>query len=310
MNKKIIFLGGVFNKNKDSMWGGTVATSEYFKLSFKNENYITFLDRSQIKTGKEYDLLKIKEIIKGYDIIHIDDSSLAQVFFLNNLKVDVIGPITRAPDTVKQYKMADGGIWKSIYTSDWFYSKKVIRLNGNEEKDINFLKKVKYIDHAVPTDIFIPNFYQSKKYVLWAADDKRYAKNIELGEEIGRITKLPKGYEWKFLKRYNFNDYINILDETAILINTSRYESFCSALFEAKSKGVPTIYKKGLHNDRFLDGRIQVEYNAASYRDKILELLSDKELLKNEGIASREYAEDNASLKKMKESILKIYKEI
>jgi len=310
MNKKIIVLGGVFGKNKNSMWGGTVATSEYFKLSFLNDNYITFVDRSEIKTGKNYDVLKIKEKIKGYDIIHIDDSSLAQVFFLNNIKVDVIGPITRAPDSVKEYKNNDGSIWKSIYTSDWFYSKKVIRLNANEEKKIDFLKKVSYIDHAIPTDLLLPNYKKEKKYVLWAADDKRYAKNIELGEEIKNITKLPNGYEWKFMKRYNINDYIDTLDETALLVNTSRYESFCSALFEAKSKGVPTIYRKKLHNDRFLDGRIQVEYNAESYRDKIIELLSDKNLLKKERLLSREYAEKNASLKNMKESILKIYKEI
>lgn len=310
MNKKIIFLGGVYGKNKDSMWGGTIATSEYFKLSFINDKYITFVDRSEIKTGKNYDILKIKNKIKGYDIVHIDDSTLAQIFFLNNIKVDVIGPITRSPDSVKQYKNKDGTIWKSIYTSDWFYSKKILRLNANEEKIQDFLNKVKYIDHAVPTNILLPDYKKQKKYILWAADDKRYAKNIELGEEIKNITKLPSGYEWKFLKRYNLNDYLNILDETAILINTSRYESFCSALFEAKSKGVPTIYKKQLHNNRFLDGRIQVSYEAESYKDKILELLSDKNLLENERILSRKYAEDNASLEKMKESILKVYMEI
>jgi glycosyltransferase involved in cell wall biosynthesis len=310
MKKKVIFLGGVFNKNKNSMWGGTVATSEYFKASFEGEDYISFVDRSEIKTGKEYSLEKIKNKIKDYDIIHVDENSLAQIFYLNNLKVDVIGPITRSPDTVKEYKMEDGTIWKSVYTSDWFYSKSIIRLNANEEKNDIYLKKVKYIDHAVPTNILLPNFSKQKKYILWAADDKRYAKNIELGEEIKKITTLPSGYEWKFLKRYNINDYIEILDETAILINTSRYESFCSALFEAKSKGVPTIYKSKLHNDRFLDGRIQVEYNAEAYKDKILELLSNKKMLKEEGNLSRKYAEDNASLKKMKESILKIYRNI
>lgn len=308
-NKKVIFLGGVFGRSKDSMWGGTVATSEYFKEAFTGENWIRFVDRSEIKDGKEYSLKKIKDIIKGYDIIHVDDSTLAQVFYKNDLKVDVIGPITRSPKEAKEYKSADGTIWDSIYNADWFYSKKIIRLNGNEERFGDYIKNVTYIDHGIPTNKLMPSKLR-KKYVLWAGDDKRYAKNIELGEKIKEITILPKNYEWLFLKRYKIQDYFKVLDETAILINTSRYESFCSALFEAKSKGVPTIYKEKLHNDRFLDGRIQVEYNAEAYKDKILELLSDTKKLNTEATLSREYAVKNASLNKMKESLIKIYEEL
>lgn len=308
-NKKVIFLGGVFGRSKDSMWGGTVATSEYFKEAFAGENWIRFVDRSEIKDGKEYSLKKIKDIIKGYDIIHVDDSTLAQVFYKADLKVDVIGPITRSPKEAKEYKSADGTIWDSIYNADWFYSKKIIRLNGNEERLGDYIKNVTYIDHGIPTNKLVPSKL-IKKYVLWAGDDKRYAKNIELAEKIKEITILPKNYEWLFLKRYKIQDYFKVLDETAILINTSRYESFCSALFEAKSKGVPTIYKDKLHNDRFLDGRIQVEYNAEAYKDKILELLSDTKKLNAEAALSREYAVKNASLDKMKESLIKIYKEL
>ena len=81
-------------------------------------------------------------------------------------------------------------------------------------------------------------------------------------------------------------------------------------MFEAKSKGVPVVYKERLHNDRFLDGRIQVEYNAEAYRDKILELLIDKNKLEEEGKKSREYAVKHASLQRMRNSYAEVYRKV
>ena len=310
---KVVFLGGVFNKGTNARWGGTIATSAYFKKSFENDKRfdITFVNRSSIlDSNRRFIKKKILNLISGADIIHSDDSGLAQFLFKNNIPVDVLGPITRAPDTVKQYNKKGNWHWKSIYNEEWFYSKEVIRLNGNEERGSHYLDQVTYINHAIPVKELTPSPGKKKKYVLWAGDDLRYAKNFDLAKDIRKITKLPKEYEWKFMTRYNVEDYWKILDNTALLVNTSRYESFCSAMFEAKSKGVPVVYKEKLHNDRFLDGRIQVEYNAKAYRDKILELLADKEALKREGKKSREYTVKHASLSNMRNSYAKVYRKV
>jgi glycosyltransferase involved in cell wall biosynthesis len=129
-------------------------------------------------------------------------------------------------------------------------------------------------------------------------------------EEIMKITKLLEGYEFKVMNKYNVEDYWKVLDETAIFINTSRYESFCCALFEARAKGVATIQPKllngvGVHEK----APIQVEYEAEVYRDKILELLKD-EKYKKVGEECREYCVKNASLKIMRDDMTKIYKEV
>jgi len=309
---KVAFLGGVFDKKTNERWGGTIATSAYFKKSFENDKRfdINFVNRGSIRDkNKKWLKNKIIKIISNADIIHVDDSSLAQFMFSNNLPVDVLGPITRSPDTVKQYKKGNGH-WESVYNEEWFYDREVIRLNGNEERGSRYLDEVTFISHAIPVNDLKPSPGVKKKYVLWAGDDLRYAKNFDLAKKIKNITKLPSGYQWKLMARYNVEDYWRILDETALLVNTSRYESFCSAMFEAKSKGVPVVYKKKLHNDRFLDGRVQVEYNARAYRDKILELLSDKQALKREGKKSREYAVKHASLSKMRNSYAKVYRKV
>ena len=205
---KVVFLGGVFGKKTNERWGGTVATSAYFKKSFigDKEFNINFVDRGSLRDkNKKWLKNKILKLISNVDIIHVDDSSLAQFMFKNNIPVDVLGPITRSPDTVKKYKTGDGH-WKSVYNEKWFYSREVIRLNGNEERNSVYLDKVIYINHAIPTKELIPSV-GNKKYVLWAGDGLRYAKNFDLAKDIEKITKLPKGYVWKLMSRYNVEDY-------------------------------------------------------------------------------------------------------
>ena len=109
---------------------------------------------------------------------------------------------------------------------------------------------------------------------------------------------------------YKVSEYWDMLDKTAILINTSYYESFCCALFEAKAKGVATIHKEDLQGAGIHRlSEVQVDYKAEAYCDEIRYLINEN-LCEVYGVKNREYVEKYATLKKMRDSIAKIYKEI
>lgn len=297
--KNILFLGGLI-KDADKKWGGTIATTTAFLKSFENhpKYNIIFVPRTQTK-----DIDSIKKILEEteYDILHVDDTNTIAKMYEAGIQPDVIGPITRSP--IKKY-----GNWVAPYTSEFFYNSKIIRLNQSEEKtgDFDYTHRIHFINHGIDTDNLVP-FDKQKKYVLWAGDKKRYAKGFPMWEEILENVTLPSGFEFLTLSDYNVEDYWKILDETKILVNTSLYESFCAAMFEAKSKGIPSIYRKNLHNGRHLDGKIQVDYNWQSYGIAINDLLLNEELWRVEAIESREYTVNNFSLKKMAESYSRIY---
>jgi hypothetical protein len=62
--------------------------------------------------------------------------------------------------------------------------------------------------------------------------------------------------------------------------------------------------------DVHLNSRIQVEYTAEAYRDKILELLNDQLALEEAGKYNRAYAETFCSSKAMRDSFDKVYKDV
>lgn len=235
------------------------------------------------------------------DVSHVDDLGVLEAFYLNGFTApDVIGPIARSP--IKEYK--DNR--QTAYPREWFYSARVIRLNYSEER--NNPELVKLVRHGVNTNFLKPT-EKPKKYVLWAGNTLRYAKNFDLMKEIMAVTKLPSSYEWKVLHNYKVKDYWKILDKTAILVNTSRYESFCCALFEARAKGVATIQRK-LLNGRGVHEKapVQVEYTPEAYKEKILDLLENKKYIEV-GRECREYCERTASLKVMRDDLVEVYKE-
>lgn len=298
----VLFIGAHlagFNRK----WGGTLATNYAFFKSFENSDRfnIIHVDRRTIRDTKT-----LQHALKShkYDIVHIDDTRLMEIFFNARIQPDVIGPVTRSP--IKTY----GGKWKAPYTPEFFYKSVIIRLNRSEEYikngEIDYTDKIEYVNHGIDTDLLVP-VEAEKKYVLWAGDSKRYAKNYELWQEIINGFKLPDGYEFKTMGNYVVQDYWKALDNTKILVNTSRYESFCNALFEAKSKGVPSIYKHNLHNSRHEDGRVQVDYTVDGYREEIIKMLTDEEYYATEAILSREYTVDNFSLKRMEETYSDAY---
>jgi len=256
-----------------------------------------------MKVRKDFSSIReINDFLSGGDISWLDDTGICNKYFkAGHSAPNIIGPITRSP--IKDYHG-----WKSNYPKEWFYKARIIRLNYNEERDNHEL--VTLIRHGVDTEKLKPSD-KPKKYILWAGDKNRYAKNYNFWLEILANTKLPKGYEFKTLYSYNVIDYWNILDETAIFVNTSLYESFCSALFEAKAKGIPTIYPKNLHGVGVHEkSKLQVEYTPEDFRDTILRLLNDEEELKKLGEENRKYVLENASFKVMRDDIVKVIKEV
>jgi glycosyltransferase involved in cell wall biosynthesis len=294
---KVLFVGGVEPRGENEIWGGSKATYNAFKKSFINDKEVSviFKTRSQFKQVSE-----ISKLAKNVDLLHIDDSGIAEKMFIYNLPPpDIIGPITRSP--VKVYK----DNWKAKYSAEWFYKAEVIRLNYSEERKHRDL--VTLINHGIDTNRLFPINNVNRNTIMWAGMIARDAKNYPLMDQIMKITKLPQGYTWKVMNKYNVIDYWNALDSACILVNTSKYESFCCAMFEARAKGVATIQRKLLNGDAHTLAPVQVEYTADAYRDKIIDLLTNKKYIEL-GKECREYCVNTASLKSMRDSICKIYK--
>lgn len=296
MKAIIKYIGGIKPKPYTQPWGGSVATNDAYLKAFHSDTefVIDAKFRQHFKTIEQ-----IKDFIVGGDLVHIDDTNVAAIMLNAGVIPDVIGPITRSP--IKDYKG-----WQCPYRAEDFYKARVIRLNYSEEPKNH--ERVTLIRHGVDTEMLKPSVL-SKKYVLWAGDGLRYAKNYEMWTKIKKITNLPTGYEWKELTKYAVQDYWEVLDQTALLINTSRYESFCAAMAEARCKEVPIIYKKGLHGQVQQDGKIQVEYEPRYYKLAIEGLLSNPETLAAERKASRIYIVKNHSLRAMHDDIAKVYRE-
>lgn len=314
---KVRFLGGHL-ATEDNMWGGSIATTTAIQKAFENDPEYDF---KMLPSGKFKTYQDIIKFIDGADIVHIDENVyLAEICQRENIHVDVIGPTMRSP--VKRYWVdpAKTQLWQCPYTYDWFYAHKIIRLNYQEERDnilreefkgINFTKYVNLIYHSVDIDRLKPVDNPERNLILWAGDMYRDAKNFALFEQITKITTLPEPYKFVVMTQYLVKDYWDKLDETAILINTSKYESFCAAMYEAQAKGVPTIYKKGMHGEKVHENsKLQVDYTAESYRDAILDLINNPKKLKELGEYNRKYTETYCSPKALRDSFDKIYKEV
>lgn len=300
--KRVKYIGGRAPKDSNVIWGGTIATNTAIAKAFEGDKEFHFEAMYRDDLGANLTIEDIKDFIKNADVVHADDTSVISFMLQNDIVPDVIGPIARSP--IKDYVG-----WDCPYSDKvkQFYSAKVIRLNYAEEKDNEHL--VTLIRHGVDLVGLQPSYSKKRKYILWAGDANRYAKNVDLFTEVSKMV-LPEPYEWKLLSGYNVQDYWDILDETAILVNTSRYESFCAAMAEARAKGVPVIYKRGLHGPGVQeDGRIQVEYNAKAYQKAITELIHNPGRLNTEGRLSRMFI-SRFSLENMRDDIAKVYRSV
>jgi hypothetical protein len=279
------------------VWGGSIATNYAYQTAFANdpEWLIDLLPRPEIRNIRD-----IMNFCKGADLIHVDDTSICDMICksqIPEIQPDVIGPITRSP--VKNYKG-----WTCPYDANWFYNSVVIRLNYNEERKHKHL--VRLIVHGVDTNKLTFEQGKPRTDILWAGQKARYAKNHELWEEI-QSTPAPPGFNYKTMSQYNVEDYWEALKTAAVVVCTSRYESFCNAAFEAMSCGVPVVWQRALQGPGFWeDAGIRCPYTAEGFVRGITQAL---EFSDDDRQATRQYVVDNCSLMHMRNSYVERFTE-
>ena len=295
--KRIAYLGPTCSFSPDTVWGGYVTTTHAYLTAFANDPEWK-IDPLPSKSMKSVD--EINAFCRGADLVHLDHAPMCGMMFKDGAQQpDIIGPMIKSP--IKNYTG-----WTCPYTPDWFYRARVIRLNYQEEHHRHDL--VTLVVHGVPTDMLTPaNTPQAdRNLILWAGKKERFAKNYQLWEEVQKAP-LENGYQYKTLLNYHVRDYWQALDTAAVVVVTSRYESFCSAAFQAMSKGVPVVWKKDLQGGPWEDAGIRCEYSAMGFRQGTQEALDGGI---SAGKDARQYVIDHCSLKHMRESYAKVFKEV
>lgn len=313
---KVHYVGAPCGKfGVGQIFGGSVATVYAIKKSFEDSTKYELImrDRNSFKSTEEIFLF-----LNAGDIGWMDETFLTQHLFGNNFPApDIVGPVCRSP--VKNYNR---GEWDAFYTPKWFYESTILRLNENEEKEVSlkpkykgqdFLSNVDFVKHAIDLDKFKPS-KEKKKYVLWAGQMKRDAKNYPMFQKVVKYIEskggLPEGYEFKAMSGYAIEEYIEALKTAAIVVNTSKFESFCSALGEAMGCGVACILPKKLNGDyMYLDRPTQVPYEVKDYAEAIMEILEKKQVAKK-GKEARKWIEKNCSFKAMRTDIEKVFDKV
>lgn len=319
MDKILVrYIGGsIGTPTKGEMWGGTAATNYAIKKAFEGSDIFDF----QIKTRRDFNnISEAKEFLDGGEISWMDDCGFLEQFFEEGYdRPDIIGPISRSP--VKRYS---GGDWRSRYTSEYFYNGKVLRLNEAEEKESTLLdefkgtdwvKKISFIRHGIDLDLMSDRRFVERINILWAGNSSRPAKNyqmwLDIQEKIKELGGLPLPYEFKTMSNYSVDDYWNTLNGTALLVNTSKYESFCCAVAEARSKGAGALVRENFNGlIVHLDQPGQTPYTVDDYVKKILELCNNKEEMEKLQKDSYEYVNENCSLQIMADDIGEVFLEV
>jgi hypothetical protein len=297
MKTLIKYIGGGL-AGFDQKWGGTQATNYALTACMKDhpEFELVARFRRDFATAAE-----IAAFLAGAGLTHVDDThTITQMYQANMVPPDIIGPITRSP--LKNYQG-----WQASYPPEWFYRARVIRLNYAEEPQHR--KLVSLICHGVNTELLRPFEGFRRGFILWAGDRNRPAKNFTLMWKIMQDCVLPGGFAFMVMSNYAPIDYWRILDQTALVVNTSRYESFCCAAFEAMAKAVPVIWRANLQGGVHEAAGVRVEYSPEAYRAAILDLLQEKHYLAA-GRDARQYCAQNASLAVMREDLTTIYRQV
>lgn len=305
----VLFVVGRYYEDFNREFGGT--TREYHAIvnAFKDSNEI------ELTIHINEDLKETIDLLDDYDVVHVDDNKTIEDLLKKGIIPDVIGPTARSP--TKKEEAKKNWIKKGLKVND-YYKAIVVRNNNSEERIDGYWNKIRYISLGVDTEGISYDNASTKRWILWAGDAARDTKNFQMFIDIMKITELPSGYEWKVMSSYKLSDYLNILNNTALTINTSLNETFCFAMFEANAKGVPSIYKKGLHNPQghkqklefHREKHIQIDYTPESYRDKILELLKNKRKMAMARKDAREYTENNGSYESIRRSFGEVYMQV
>lgn len=296
MKKAIHYIGGA-RAGFDQKWGGTCATNYALVKAMADHSEIELVARFR------RDFANISEVA-GFlalgDLAHVDDTDIITRMYHEGLPPPhVIGPITRSP-------LKDYGGWRAAYTPEWFYRARIIRLNYSEERHHRSL--VSLIRHGVDTELLRPGPATPRRFVLWAGESARPAKNYPFMQEIVSITQLPPGYEFRMMSGYIVGEYWRALDDAALVVNTSKYESFCCAAFEAMAKGVPVIWRENLQGGVHEAAGLRLAYHPEEYRLGILAALKNQ-AYREIGLDCRRYVEAHASLAVMREDLAAVYRE-
>ena len=293
--KRVAYIGGQPIPSFDRVWGGSLATNYCFQKAFQDDHeyFLDILPRDEIRTAQD-----IMDFCDGADIVHLDDTGMCGLMFTAGLPTpDVIGPITRSP--VKDYKG-----WECCYSEDWFYKATVIRLNYAEER--MYPERVRLVTHGVDTKLLKPDTETPKKWILWAGARGRYAKNYGMWNEI-RQRPAPDGFEYMTLSGYTVQEYWDILKETAVVVCTSRYESFCNCAFEAMACGVPVVWRDGLQGGLLEAAGVRVGYEPEFFNCGIRWVCNN---LDHYSLKARKFVEDHNTLEHMRDSYASVYSDV
>jgi len=323
--------GGIGTMGRKNVWGGVLATNFIIERAFKASERIELVGRDFRTLGRRSwpscrsrprrrswpnGLNEVGDFLAAGDMSWVDVTSLLQQMYHFGMdRPDIIGPITRSP--VKRYNK---GEWESGYTPDWFYgSGKLLRLNEAEEKPktilpeyegTDWLQHVNFIRHGVPVGILKPKPVAERNLILWAGNPGRPAKNYAMWKEIVAAIEaepLPEPFEVKTLVNYGISEYWDLLDRTAIVVNTSKYESFCCAVNEARAKGAAILVRTNFNGQlMFLDQPGQIEYDAENYVAHIRLLCENPKAMAAAGVRSRNWVFTNCHPRNMRQDIEKV----
>ncbi len=201
---------------------------------------------------KNYSSTYCAYLEQEHDIVHTDNPDILSDQLKRSFIPDVIGARNWAPS--KYYRDFPGGFYQYPgyeHIPDKLYDDAIWIRNNFQEEEFKpaLLKKIRIVQPAIEIDEIYPNENvkpEEKKYILWAGNKERWEKNWHIMDQLMKSVDLPSNYEWLILNNYEEQDYLNILDRTALMIYTSHFESFGFQLFEAWAKATPVMYPASL----------------------------------------------------------------
>lgn len=288
---RVALCTNVLPKGFDEQWGGACATNYCLLKAFENDTefMIDAASRDTLKTASD-----VKRFIDGADLFHLDcGDPLATCVFAEGIQPDIIGPQVRSP--IKNYNG-----WICPYSKEWFYRSTVIRYNYAEERKNPEL--VTLFQPGVDTELLRPSD-KPRRYIVWAGNSARYAKNYDMWVGIQKRYMPPPPHEYRTCVGYRVSDYWRLLGEAAVVVCTSRYESWCHAAFEAMACAVPVVWRHGLQG-RWEDEGVRVDYTVDGFVDGIKLCLEESATL---GLEARNKVEERHTLKHLRDSTAAIY---
>ncbi len=254
---------------------------------------VTIVDRDEYR---DEEAVKLE---KKVDVIHCNNADILTAMLKRSVVPEVIGAHPFAPS--KYYRPLKGYYRYPGYEDnpDRLYDDAIWARNNFQEERFKpeLLKKIRVVQPCIEVDEIYPPRgvpFSNRRYILWAGGQKRIEKNWPLMEQIMRAFTLPPPFEWKILPDYAIDEYLEVLDQTALMLFTSKYESFGFQLFEAWAKAVPTIYQSTLWGNIPFSGcggfpLRPGDYSVDGFCDKLEEFFSlDSSQREQGGMASRE----------------------